>query len=170
MGCSVRGVGFRRRVQDLPERNTAEDEAPEGQRSVEVMRLRKVRGGGKRGGGGGGDKRKIDDIRGSEVLCLRHGGRLREAGEDAQHGSILSQETLVHPPQGLDLSQSRESLHRGAQKYREGRTQRACREAGHMQRETDCVLIHSYRHAPTHLLRKERTAADLRDLSAAFIQ
>lgn len=168
-------MGFRRRVQDLPERNTAEDEAPEGQRSVEVMRRRKARGGGRRGGGaGGGDKRKTDDIGGSEVLCLRHGGRLREAGEDTQHGSILSQETLVHPPQGLDLSQSRESLHRGAQKYREGRTQRACREAGHMQREKHiqrhCVLVHSYRHAPTHLLRKERTTTELRDFSAAFIQ
>lgn len=82
----------------------------------------------------GGEKR-TDDVRGSEVLCLRHGGRLREAGEDTQHGSILSQETLVHPPQALDLSQGRESLHRGAKRYREGQTEKACREAGCVQRE-----------------------------------
>lgn len=68
-----------------------------------------------------GERRKGgDDVRGSEVLCLRHGGRLSEAGEDAQHGSILSQETLVHPSQAVDLSQSRESLHRGGESCREG--------------------------------------------------
>lgn len=85
----------------------------------------------KRGGGG---RRNTDDVRGSEVLCLRHGGCLREAGEDSQHGSVLSQETLVHPPQGLDLSQSGESLHRGGERYREGQTEKACREAGRVQR------------------------------------
>lgn len=41
-------------LQDLPERNTAEDEgtveAPEGERSVEIMWLRKGRGGGEEGG------------------------------------------------------------------------------------------------------------------------
>lgn len=86
-----------------------------------------------KGEGGGG--MRAGDARGSEVLCLRHGSRLREAGEDTQHGSILSQETLVHPPQALDLSQSRESLHRGGEKDREGQTEKACREAGCMQRE-----------------------------------
>lgn len=44
MHCSVGGVSIGR-VQDLPERNTAEDEgsveAPEGERSVEVMWLRR---------------------------------------------------------------------------------------------------------------------------------
>lgn len=65
-----------------------------------------------------------DDVRGSEVLCLRHGSRLREAGEDTQHGSVLSQETLIHPPQALDLSQGRESLHRGGERYREGPAER----------------------------------------------
>lgn len=71
-----------------------------------------------------GGRRRTGDVRGSEVLRLRHGRRLREAGEGAQHGSIFSQETLVHPPQGLDLSQSRESLHRGGERYREGQTER----------------------------------------------
>lgn len=107
-------------MQDLPDRNTAEVEgaveAPGGQRSVEGSeREREKRGA---------------VVRGSEVLCLRHGGRLREAGEDAQHGSILSQETFVHPSQALDLSQSRESLHRGGESCREGPTDGACREGG----------------------------------------
>ncbi len=94
----------------------------------------------------GGGERRTDDVRGSEVLCLRHGGRLREAGEDTQHGSILSQETLVHPPQALDLSQSRESLHRGGERYRGGQTEKACREAGCVQRER---LIQRYIHTHT---------------------
>ena len=130
---------------DLPEWNTAEDvgavEAPEGERSVEVMWLRKGRASGK-----GGQV----DARGSEVLRLRHGGRLREAGEDAQHGSVLGQETLVHPPQGLDLSQSRESLHRGGERYREGRTEKS------MQGGRQCAKRDSYRHAPTHPHRQGR--------------
>lgn len=106
-------------VQDLPERrNAAEDEGScRGTRRTEerseVMWLRRSGGGRRRVGGG---ERRTDDVRGSEVLRLRHGGRLGEAGEDAQHGSILSQETLVHPPQALDLSQSRESLHRGGER------------------------------------------------------
>lgn len=108
-------------MQDLPDRNTAEDEgaveAPGGQRSVE--------------GSGREREKRGAAVRGSEVLCLRHGGRLREAGEDAQHGPILSQETLVHPSQALDLSQSRESLHRGGgESCREGATDEACREEG----------------------------------------
>lgn len=69
-----------------------------------------------RTGSEGGERKRAGDARGSEVLCLWHGSRFREAGEDAQHGSVLSQETLVHPPQALDLSQSRESLHRGGQR------------------------------------------------------
>lgn len=121
-------------------------------------------------GGGGGEERRTDDVRGSEVLRLRHGGRLREAGEDAQHGSILSQETLVHPPQALDLSQSRESLHRGGERYRKGQTEKACREAGRVQRERIVQRhIHSYRHAPTHLRRQGKTTADLRDSTAKLI-
>lgn len=82
-------------------------------------------------------KKKRGDARGSEVLCLWHGGRLREAGEDAQHGSVLSQETLVHPPQALDLSQSRESLHRErrTERSRERQTHEACKEAGQRDRE-----------------------------------
>lgn len=100
-------------------------------------------------------KRRTDDVRGSEVLCLRHGGRLREAGEDTQHGSILSQETLVHPPQALDLSQGRESLHRGGQRYREGPTEKACRAAGRVQGKRLIQRLYTYRliqacaHTPT---------------------
>lgn len=102
-------------MQDLPDRSTAEDEGDCG---------------GKRKGGGGGEKRGAA-VRGSEVLCLRHGGRLREAGEDTQHGPVLSQETLVHPSQALELSQSRESLQRGGgESCREGPADGACRQGG----------------------------------------
>lgn len=79
---------------------------------------------------GGRERKGGDDVRGSEVLCLRHGGRLSEAGEDAQHGSILSQETLVHPSQAVDLSQSRESLHRGGESCREGADRRSVQGRG----------------------------------------
>lgn len=72
----------------------------------------------------GGERGRGEQVtsRGSEVLCLRHGSRLREAGEGTQHGSVLSQETLVHPPQALDPSQGRESLHRGGERYRQAQT------------------------------------------------
>lgn len=105
-------------MQDLPDENTAEDgvEAPGGQRSKE-------------GSGKEREERGVA-VRGSEVLCFRHGGRLREAGEDAHQGPILCQETLVDPSQALDLSQSRESLHRGGESCREGPTDGACREGG----------------------------------------
>lgn len=133
-------------------------EAPEGQRSAEVMWLRR-RGEEEEGCGGGGRERRTDDVRGSEVLRLRHGGRLGEAGEDAQHGSILSQETLVHPPQALDLSQSRESLQRGGEREiqqrgadREERESvqggRPCAKRKDSRRGR--VQIHSHRRAPTH--------------------
>lgn len=108
---------------------------------------------------------RTGDARGSEVLCLRHGSRLREAGKDTQHGSILSQETLVHPPQALGLSQSRESLHRGGERDREGQTEKACREAGRMQRERlvlKGVHIQSHRRVPTHTHTQNKTAANLR--------
>lgn len=78
-----------------------------------------------------GEEKRGAAVRGSEVLCLRHGGRLREAGEDTQHGPVLSQETLVHPSQALELSQSRESLQRGGgESCREGPADGACREGG----------------------------------------
>lgn len=117
-----------------------------------------------------GGERRTDDVRGSEVFCLRHGGRLREAGEDTQHGSILSQETLVHPPQALDLSQSRESLHRGGERYREGQTENACREAGRVQRERLIQRLCAYpliqgMRPHTHTDRG-KTTTDLRAFSA----
>lgn len=119
------------KVQDLPDGDTAEGEGaaepPGGQRSV--------KGSGRERGKGG------DDVRGSEVLCLRHGGRLSEAGEDAQHGSILSQETLVHPSQALDLSQNRESLHRGRESCREGAGRRSVQGGG----EGGCTQEDSHR-------------------------
>lgn len=123
-------------MQDLPDRNTAEDEgaveAPGGQRSVE--------------GSGREREKRGAAVRGSEVLCLRHGGRLREAGEDAQHGPILSQETLVHPSQALDLSQSRESLHRGGESCREGATDEACREEGGLCAQEDSHRKYQQQH------------------------
>lgn len=100
------------KVQDLPDGNTAEGEGGCGGTGRTEECEGKQEGEREKGG---------DDVRGSEVLCLRHGGRLSEAGEDAQHGSILSQETLVHPSQALDLSQNRESLHRGRELQRGGR-------------------------------------------------
>lgn len=145
MQRGVRGVSVET-AHNLPERNTAEDEgageAPEGKRCEEVTRLR-------RGGSGKGGERRTDDLRGSEVLCLRHGGRLREAGEDAQHGSILSQETLVHPPQGLDLSQSRESLHRGGQRYRVGQKETACRGGRPCAQQPNPLTRQACTHTPT---------------------
>lgn len=114
-------------MQDLPDRSTAEDEGGCG---------------GKRKGGG--EEKRGAAVRGSEVLCLRHGGRLREAGEDTQHGPVLSQETLVHPSQALELSQSRESLQRGGgESCREGPADGACREGG-IGKEGGCV------HRKTH--------------------
>lgn len=97
---------------DLPGRGTAEDEGAVGEPQGEEERGGKV----VRTGSEGGERKRAGDARGSEVLCLWHCCRFREAGEDAQHGSILSQETLVHPSQALDLSQSWESLHRGGQR------------------------------------------------------
>lgn len=84
---------------DLPERTTAEskERGCEGNRRNERVMGVCGRGKGEQGGGirvNGGS---------SEVLCFWHRGRLGEAGQDAQHGSVLSQETLVHPPQGPDL-------------------------------------------------------------------
>lgn len=121
------------------QRNEGAVEAPEGKRSVEVKRARQ--------GSEGGESRR-DDARESEVLCLWHGSRLREAGEDTQHGSILSQETLVHPPQALDLSQSRESLHRRGQRDTERARQRRHARRRDMCREKRVILKEN---AGTHL-------------------
>lgn len=127
--------GCRTCLRGKQQRTRGAVEAPEVEGRVEVMWLRK----GEEGEKGGQVV--------SEVLCLRHGGRLREAGEDAQHGSVLSQETLVHPPQGLDLSQSRESLHRGGQRYREGPAEKACREGrAYAKRKTHIETVHISTH------------------------
>lgn len=135
------------------QRNEGAVEAPEGKRSVEVKRARQ--------GSEGGERRR-DDARESEVLCLRHGSRLREAGEDTQHGSILSQETLVHPPQALDLSQSRESLHRGGQRDTERGRQRRharrrdmCREKRVIPKENAGTHLHTTHRRKQHVFQQD---------------
>lgn len=137
--CSELRGRCRTCLKGTQQRNEGAVEAPEGKRSVEVKRARQGSEGGERG---------RDDARESEVLCLRHGSRLREAGEDTQHGSILSQETLVHPPQALDLSQSRESLHRGGQRDTERGRQRRHARRRDMCREKRVILKEN---AGTHL-------------------
>lgn len=136
-------------VADLPGRGTAEDEGGCGSTAGG-----KEERGGKvvRTGSEEGERKRTGDARGSEVLCLWHGSRFREAGEDAQHGSILSQETLVHPPQALDLSQSWESLHRGGQRDPErGRhTRHARRRDRERERKKACAENRTQAHTYTH--------------------
>lgn len=136
MECCVgwEGVSIER-VQDLPERNTAEDEAPEGKRKLCGWgRLGEVQG-----------ERRAEDfqrIRGPPSPAWRpsqRGGRGRAAWLYSQLGDARSPSARPgpEPEQGKPTQRRREIK-------REGQTEKACKEAGHVQKKRDTLSTHTH--------------------------
>lgn len=153
--CSELRGRCRTCLKGTQQRNEGAVEAPEGKRSVEVKRARQGSEGGER------KKRRCQRIRGPLSPAWKpsqRGGRGHAAWLYSQPGDARSPSASSgpEPEQGKPAQ-------RRTERYREGQTEEACKEAGHVQREKSHTE-RERRHTPTHNTREKTTrfSAELR--------